>query len=47
MGFTWSFNSRFAIRNWRLEGGRMLGYDCEVRSAERGMAGDGGGRVEL
>ena len=48
MGLTWSFNSRFAIRFWRLEPGCWK-PECgrEVRGAETGMAGDGGGRVEF
>ena len=48
MGLTRDSNSRFAIRACRLEAGRWkLKYDPEVRSAEIGMAADGGGRVEL
>jgi hypothetical protein len=48
MGLTWNSNSRFAIRNLRLEDGSSeLEYGHEVRSAKAGMAGDGGGRAEL
>jgi len=47
MGLTRNSNSRFAIRFWRLETGCWK-LECghEVRSAETGMAGDGGGKVE-
>jgi hypothetical protein len=48
MGLTQNSNSRFAIRFWRLEAERWeLGYGREMRSAEMGMEGDGGRRVEL
>jgi hypothetical protein len=47
MGLTWSFNSRFAIRNWGLEGGRWK-LECRREwHAETGMAGDGWSRVDL
>jgi len=47
MALTRNSNSRFAIRNWSLEGGRWTLECSREWHTEMELAGDGGGRVEL